>query len=87
MLSGRKIVQSLGEHVNGDCHTNGIERFWSLLKRQIIGSQHFVPQEQSEQYVAAGSCVHRLDGKGTTRLSARPATIDCKRRTDKALVA
>ena len=33
-----QIVQHLREYVNGNCHTNGIENFWSLLKRGLGGT-------------------------------------------------
>jgi hypothetical protein len=32
------VNHSAGEYVNGAFHTNGIENFWSLFKRRIIGS-------------------------------------------------
>ena len=32
------VIHSDKEWVRGDCHTQGIDGFWSLLKRGIIGS-------------------------------------------------
>jgi len=39
------------EYVLGDVHTNGIESFWSLLKRGIIGSYHHVSPKHLQKYV------------------------------------
>ena len=32
------LVEHLSTYVNGNCHTNGIENFWSLLKRGVAGT-------------------------------------------------
>ena len=32
------VNHSAGEYVDGDCHTNGIESFWSILKRAHMGT-------------------------------------------------
>lgn len=40
-----------GEYVIGDCHTNTIEGFWSLLKRGIIGIYHSVTQTHLDKYL------------------------------------
>jgi transposase-like protein len=39
-----------GEYVKGGFHTNGIENFWSLLKRGIIGIYHQVSPEHLQRY-------------------------------------
>jgi hypothetical protein len=46
------VRHSAGEYVSGSCHTNGIEGFWSLLKRQIIGIHHFVSPKHLNAYVS-----------------------------------
>lgn len=46
------VRHSAGEYTNGSHHTNGIEGFWSLLKRQIIGIHHFVSAKHLNRYVA-----------------------------------
>ncbi|HZG08237.1 MAG TPA: IS1595 family transposase [Allosphingosinicella sp.] len=46
------VRHSAGEYRIGDCHTNSIEGFWSLLKRQIIGIHHFVTLKHLNRYVA-----------------------------------
>jgi transposase-like protein len=39
------------EWVRGECHTNGIENYSSLLKREIIGSFHQVSVKHLERYI------------------------------------
>lgn len=39
-----------GEYVKGGFHTNGIENFWSLLKRGIIGIFHQVSAKHLQRY-------------------------------------
>ena len=39
-----------GQYVNGGFHTNGIENFWSLLKRGIIGIFHQVSPWHLQRY-------------------------------------
>ena len=33
-----EVVDHAVEYVNGECHTNGCENFWSLLKRSLKGT-------------------------------------------------
>lgn len=44
------INHSAGEYVNGAFHTNGVENFWSLFKRGIIGIYHQVSQKHLQAY-------------------------------------
>lgn len=46
-----KIVKhSSGQYVNGIAHTNSIEGFWSLLKRGVVGTFHFVSPQHLQRY-------------------------------------
>jgi transposase-like protein len=38
-------------YVDGQCHTNGIESFWALIKRGIVGQFHRVTLRHLPQYV------------------------------------
>lgn len=40
-----------GEYVNGLIHTNGIENFWSMLKRGIVGIYHQVSPKHLDRYL------------------------------------
>jgi transposase-like protein len=44
------VDHSKGEYVRGGFHTNGIENFWSLLKRGIIGIFHQISPWHLQQY-------------------------------------
>ena len=44
------VDHSGGQYVNGRFHTNGIENFWSLLSRGIIGVYHYVSPEHLAAY-------------------------------------
>ena len=45
------VVHTKGEYVRGDVHTNSVEGFWSLVKRQIIGQHHFVSVKHLQRYL------------------------------------
>ena len=45
------VNHSVGEYVRGQAHTNGIESFWSMLKRGYIGTYHHMSQKHLERYV------------------------------------
>lgn len=45
------VQHSAGEYVVGDCHTNGLEGFWSLLKRGLMGIYHSVSAKHLQQYL------------------------------------
>lgn len=51
----RKVVHSAKEFVNGSTHTNGVENFWSHLKRTINGTYHWVSVEHLQAYVTEHS--------------------------------
>lgn len=44
------VDHSKGQYVNGNFHTNGIENFWSMLKRGIIGIYHYVSPDHLQRY-------------------------------------
>jgi len=45
------ISHNKGQYVRGDCHTNGIEGFWGLLKRSIQGIYHWTSVKYLKGYV------------------------------------
>lgn len=47
-----KVIHSRGEYVRGDVHTNGIESFWSGIKRGYIGVYHKMSRKHLHRYIA-----------------------------------
>ena len=45
------LKHSAGEYVQGIVHTNGVESFWSLLKRVYIGFFHYMSFKHLCRYV------------------------------------
>ena len=45
------VRHSANEYVNGMAHTNGIESFWSVLKRGLHGTYHHVSVKHLGRYV------------------------------------
>lgn len=51
-LPNRTAVQhGVGEYVNGQAHTNGLESFWSMLKRGYHGTFHHMSPKHLDRYV------------------------------------
>lgn len=51
MYRHQKVNHGIGEYVNGNCHTNTLEGFFSLLKRGIVGIYHFVTAKHLTKYL------------------------------------
>ena len=63
---GHEIVyHSYGEYVRGDVHTNGIEAFWSMIKRAIMGVYHKVSRKHLGKYVAEFVAKQNMRAKDT----------------------
>ena len=45
------VRHSVGEYVDGMAHTNGIESFWSMLKRAHKGTYHKISAKHLQRYV------------------------------------
>ena len=45
------VSHGRGEYVRGDVTTNGIESFWSLLKRGYHGTFHHLSEKHLDRYV------------------------------------
>lgn len=46
-----RVSHSTGVYVVGEAHTNGIENFWSMLKRGIVGQYHNVSERHLNNYI------------------------------------
>ena len=45
------VNHSVGEYVRGEAHTNGMESFWSMLKRGYQGTYHYMSKRHLGCYV------------------------------------
>lgn len=52
------VKHSVGEYVNGQAHTNGLESFWSLLKRGYHGTFHHISNKHLHRYITEFSERH-----------------------------
>ena len=46
------VCHSAKQYVNGEVHTNGIESFWSMLKRGYYGTFHHLSEKHLQRYVS-----------------------------------
>lgn len=46
------VRHSVGEYVKDQAHTNGIESFWSMLKRGYVGTYHNMSVKHLDRYVS-----------------------------------
>lgn len=60
------VAHGKGEYVNGIAHTNGMENFWSLLKRGVIGQYHWVSNKYLDLYVTEFS--YRYNNRNTENI-------------------
>ena len=65
------VKHSVSEYVNGMAHTNGIESFWSLLKRGYHGTYHHMSEKHLGRYVIEFSGRHNDRPAGTVDQMAR----------------
>ncbi len=68
------VAHSIGEYVNGQAHTNGIESFWSMLKRGYHGTYHRMSPKHLDRYVGEFAGRHNaraLDTEAQMRRTTR----------------
>ena len=59
------VKHSISEYVNGMAHTNGIESFWSMLKRAHKGTFHKISPKHLQRYVSEFAGKHNVRDSGT----------------------
>ena len=66
---GRKnhesVQHSIGEYVRGQIHTNGVESFWSMLKRGYVGVYHRMSPKHLQRYVNEFAGRHNMRERDT----------------------
>jgi transposase-like protein len=53
------------QYVNGNCYTNGLEGYWSLVKRSILGIYHFISRKHTDSY--CGEFDFRYNNRNATK--------------------
>lgn len=64
-----------GEYKRGEAHTNTIESIWALLKRQIVGTHHWVSPKHLEKYVQ--EMTWRLNRRSMSPADRMNALFEC----------
>lgn len=59
------VKHSVKEYVDGEAHINGMESFWSLLKRGYYGTYHRMSPEHLQRYVDEFVGRHNIRGLDT----------------------
>ena len=59
------VKHSVGEYVDGQAHTNGIESFWSMLKRGYHGTYHRMSAKHLDRYVTEFAGRHNVRQEDT----------------------
>ncbi|MGY6771075.1 IS1595 family transposase [Komagataeibacter sp. NFXK3] len=60
-----RINHSVGEYIRDMAQTNGIESFWSILKRGYVGIYHYMSTKHLQRYVNEFSFGHNTTHSGT----------------------
>ncbi len=82
------VNHSVGEFVRDQAHTNGIESFWSILKRAHKGVFHKISPKHLHRYVAEFAVRHNVrDCDTIAQMVALAGGMAGKRLTYKALIA
>ena len=85
-LSNHETVKhSVKEYVNGQAHTNGIESFWSLLKRGYYGTYHKMSPWHLDRYVSGarergGAILGWMRQEASMPQQPRPSDAGSRRR-------
>ena len=81
-----RVMHSVGEYVRGSVSTNGIENYWSLLKRTYIGTYHYWSPEHLGRYVVEHSFrYNRRSRHVIDRMGEAAAAMDGRRLTYREL--
>ena len=56
----KTVNHSVSEYVRDQAHTNGVESFWSLLKRGFHGTYHKMSPKHLDRYVQEFATRHNI---------------------------
>ena len=88
LLHHEAVRHSIGEYVRGQAHTNGIESFWSMLKRGYYGTYHKMSPAHLNRYVNEFSGRHNQRPSDTVdQMAAMVRGMDGKRLRYEDLIA
>ena len=74
------VKHGVGEYVDGQAHTNGIESFWAMLKRGYHGTYHQMSPKHLDRYVGEFSGRHNQREDDTIeQMAAMVRGVDNKR--------
>ena len=59
------VKHSVSEYVKGQTHTNGVESFWSMLKRGYNGVDHHMSPDHLDRYVDEFAGRHNVRNANT----------------------
>ncbi len=65
MANHDSVAHSVGEYVRGKVHTNGMESFWSMLKRAHTGTFHKLSPKHLNRYVQEFASKNDIRDSGT----------------------
>ena len=81
-----RIDHGAGQYIKDMAHTNGIESFWSLLKRGYIGIYHYMSAKHLHRYVDEYAFRHNTSQVGTMQfINMTIDRMNSKRLTYKGL--
>ena len=64
-IAHESVKHSVSEYVRGQAHTNGVESFWSMLKRAHKGTFHKISPKHLDRYVQEFAGKHNLREQDT----------------------
>ena len=82
------VSHSTGEYVRDMAHTNGVESFWSMLKRGFVGTYHKLSPKHLQRYVREFAGRHNVREMNTlTQMAIIAHGLDQKRLKYSQLIA
>ena len=68
LFDHESVNHSVSEYVRDMAHTNGMESFWSMLKRGYVGIYHKMSPKHLDKYVTKFAHRHNVRGMVGKRL-------------------